>query len=162
MPTTFARTLPLTRIPVGPLAAGTTGLSLWRKGLSVLAELVGKPDLAKEARDALSWEVLDRIQEDLEVLLPPGLFFGTHPGDGALLGVWPAEPEDYWLDEVEVLEVEDGKALQSLPVLNLPEEDQVFPVLLTTKSGTVLGGGYRRQTGDGEPGPLIVVTWVVS
>lgn len=48
----------------------------------------GFPDYIQ---DGAGEEILNELAEELMLLAPPGCFFGSHPGDGALFGFWEEE-----------------------------------------------------------------------
>ena len=52
--------------------------------------------LDEDLQDHLSWVIHEDFSSALDDIAPAGCYFGSHPGDGALIGFWPFEESPLW------------------------------------------------------------------
>ena len=53
-------------------------------------------DIWTAEMDYISWLINEDLFDAMQDIAPAGCHFGSHPGDGALIGFWPFEDSSLW------------------------------------------------------------------
>lgn len=46
--------------------------------------------------DSMSWLIYETLPRAMDDITPNDCYYGSHPGDGALIGFWPDEDSPLW------------------------------------------------------------------
>jgi hypothetical protein len=65
---------------------------LWPKDDMTLDEI----DKARDELESISWLIHEDLYNAMQDISPAGCSYGSHFGDGALMGFWPDEDSDLW------------------------------------------------------------------
>ena len=82
--------------------------------LSTLERLVGEDSKEEDYKEEEAAEALLSLFDLLQEASPPGFYFGSHPGDGALFGFWLSDDWESALEDCSDFLEEDPSFLSSL------------------------------------------------